>query len=683
MANGLTPEEQARLAELQAKFPPVSDESFASLPRGVPEPSMLGGKSAAISAPPEGFLQDLLFRAGSSPVDPVTGSVLPSPADEVRSVMKFALPTAMAVGATAATGGNIAVGAGGAALTSTGIDKAFQMLGLAPESDIIDDIINTTTEFGMDLAAGGAVEIIPAMRRRIATKKAIVEAEKQALAERTGRVGETLGLLNDPAMRRVYQDTLEHEEFYLTSGIFEGGTRYNPATRTFEGSTGEALDVDGLKRNIDIILSRESPESVTNQLTNSLATIDNEWRALREAGTDVPTITSQDWAEGIEDLQNRLARLAESSVTEDSAKQAMTRLGQITEDLNQLGLQEESISPAQLTDTIRNLREGLTILKVFDDPVVAKQSGDFSQFAKVKQDIQVLAGSIGVLKNARDAAIAETINLSPVLNANPNFTVDMISNLDEAFSSLKSLQRGVESRSRQISQSLTAQRPVLDEGVAGQVPVGKFAAATEAAERLITKPFAEAMERRGLASPREASIMQESFDTISELNEIARRRATGPATFPVPGPAGTAARMGAVTALTPDLSLDASEVSASLAQTSSLSQRLQEEAKQIERLEKVSEQYGIQLGDFESVVIDPDDDTVLLDDPIEQQELISLYSDIDSIPHSHIAAQASQFNHPRRENKILPIPKPKKSTTRTPQVRKKKGSSSKPGKYIF
>lgn len=94
-----------------------------------------------------------------------------------------------------------------------------------------------------------------------------------------------------------------------------------------------------------------------------------------------------------------------------------------------------------------------------------------------------------------------------------------------------------------------------------------------------------------------------------------------------------------------------------------------------------TQETGVWLEDFNSVVLDGD--TFFLEDPVEQQELLSLYSDIENIPHSHIAAQASQFNHPRRENKILPIPKPKKSTTRTPQVRKKKGSSSKPGKYIF
>jgi hypothetical protein len=109
--------------------------------------------------------------------------------------------------------------------------------------------------------------------------------------------------------------------------------------------------------------------------------------------------------------------------------------------------------------------------------------------------------------------------------------------------------------------------------------------------------------------------------------------------------------------------------------------RKAEEAQLRYQLSEASNKFNMDLSSFPSVQID--NGRVFIDDPNDQQEILSIYREDPTIPMSHYYKQANKFNDKRVENELLPIPKKKNVTEPMPSIRLKKGSSNKSGNYSY
>lgn len=340
---------------------------------------------------------------------------------------------------------------------------------------------------------------------------------------------------------------------------------------------------------------------------------------------------------------------------------------------------ESERGPRFLADTVKNLNQYLSSLKAFDKTIAASKDINPSKGAlgNMKAAISSIQQLVQGIKEEADTVIDLAVEATGLDQR--VFNSNVINNYTKAWSSLNKLDWALTRKNTEILKGIDPRSNA--ELKIGSIVGGRTGAAINAA----AGPMASAAESVGLKTPADVAAANLGNEALNRANSLISARQSLPyspqyGSVNVPLTSGDVAK-GMASGQLLGSGFGALDAEAAMLVAPEQAREANAEVERLYQLSEASNKFNMDLSSFPSVQID--NGRVFIDDPNDQQEILSIYREDPTIPMSHYYKQANKFNDKRVENELLPIPKKKNVTEPTPSIRLKKGSSNKSGNYSY
>jgi hypothetical protein len=607
--------------------------------------------------------------------------------------------TGLQVGAGIASGvaATPFVGPLGGLVVGTGVDKAIdvmaQKLGIRPEVDIDDNL----ADFGLDLALNmvipGVTKLVKGTKQFAKnvgeTVKTIKGKNLKTVADTKGSVVSSFGVpvTNKAEMKKFY-DVIESEDFIAQSEVLSGGQTYNPYTGKFDGIVpGKKVTFEEVRQNVKNNLHGnvekgipsliQNRDNLVNEIDKAFLNFNKLKKAEGRVADMLPTIDKASFDNISKEVSNQIATLKKTIQTEPAAQSMLEELELIKASLNRVP--ESERGPRFLADTVKNLNQYLSSLKAFDKTIAASKDINPSKGAlgNMKAAISSIQQLVQGIKEEADTVIDLAVEATGLDQR--VFNSNVINNYTKAWSSLNKLDWALTRKNTEILKGIDPRSNA--ELKIGSIVGGRTGAAINAA----AGPMASAAESVGLKTPADVAAANLGNEALNRANSLISARQSLPyspqyGSVNVPLTSGDVAK-GMASGQLLGSGFGALDAEAAMLVAPEQAREANAEVERLYQLSEASNKFNMDLSSFPSVQID--NGRVFIDDPNDQQEILSIYREDPTIPMSHYYKQANKFNDKRVENELLPIPKKKNVTEPTPSIRLKKGSSNKSGNYSY